>query len=67
MKVTVRRYDADTYPADGWNGMITLMREFEAAKVETKIDSNAGEIMAVVTSMGKCYAYNLKYYHVEIQ
>ena len=66
MKVTVRRYNAEDYPPE-WDGMVTLMREFEATKVETKIDSNAGEIMAVITSMGKRYAYNMKIYHIEIQ
>lgn len=66
LNVIVERLDADEVKKNGWGDHVTLKREFHAAKVETKIDSNAGEIMAVITSMGKRYAYNLAVYSVKI-
>ena len=66
LNVKVKRLDADMVMEYGWADFMPLEREFKAAKVETKIDSNAGEIMAVITSMGKRYAYNLAVYSVKI-
>ena len=66
LNVKVKRLDANVVMEFGWADFIPSEREFKAAKVETKIDSNAGEVMAVITSMGKRYAYNLKYYSVEV-
>ena len=67
VKVTVKHLNADEIIASGHSEFYTLQREFNAVSVETKIDSNAWEIMVVIHSMGKRYAYNLAHYSITIE